>query len=161
MSDALVAYAESLPPEERDLLLSSVPFLISLCVGADQLFDQREVEAAADVLIDSTGVLGDAFRHSAAAEGAFDVIAARAEAGWTSDAEARLEALGAVVRKMPSDVQRPYHAFVEKMCLHLVESSREHVFWGKKISAEEKKVLQHIALRLGVPLNGKLAAALG
>lgn len=161
MHEGLTRYAESLPEEERDLLLSSVPFLISLCVGADRQFDQLEVEAAVDSLLEATKVLGDAFRYSPAAERAFDVISARADEGWSVEAGKRLTALGAVVRAMPPDVQQPYHEFVTKMCLHLVESSGTLLWFGKRISEEEKGALFTIAQELGVPLRGKLAEAAG
>jgi hypothetical protein len=155
-----VEHASTLPPEDRDTLLGSIPLLIAVVVGADREFDEVEMGAAVDELLSTVTTLGDEFRHSEAAEREFDRLSARAREG-EPELAGRLAELGRVVGELPVELRDRYRAFVKSMCLRLASASGGFFGFVDPISEDEKIMLHKIVAALGIGLTAVEKEALG
>jgi hypothetical protein len=143
-------FADLLDEEHRAAFLGSIPLLIAMVVGADEVFDELEMEAAVDALITAEQALGPEFRQSPEAQAAFDRLSANARERDPLFFASQLSRLGAVVRELPPELAAPYRAFIHDMCLHLAKASGGFFWFGSAISEEEKVTLRRIAAAIGV-----------
>lgn len=150
MSAELERYALALPDADRQVLLSSIPLLIAMVVGADREFDELEMDAAVTALLQTAEQLGQAFRWSPEAQAEFDKLCRTARDEGTMYFYQRLRALHDVVEVMPPLLADEYKAFVREMCLALAEASGGFLWFGDRISDEERVALHKIALALGL-----------
>jgi hypothetical protein len=146
------SFAVGLPPEERDVLLASVPMLIAMVAGADEIFQEGELTAAVDALLESVGTLGDQFRHSPAAEQEFDTLARHVRREVDRNDYARLITLRGVVHKMPPSLADRYRRFVGRVVVNIAEADGAFLWFGNPISEAEALMIRRIVAALGVPI---------
>ncbi|MFO0660347.1 MAG: hypothetical protein U0165_11030 [Polyangiaceae bacterium] len=152
-------FVQTLDDDQREALLSSVPMLAAMVVGADGDFDIDEMEATVDAMLAAADVLGDEFRWSEEAKKEFDHICASVREGGVQNATARLSRLGEVVRLMPDELRHRYQDFVTAMVLHLAEASGGFLFFIDSVSEEEKIALRKIVAALGLKITDPLDRA--
>jgi len=148
-------FADSLPDEERDALLGSIPVIIAMIAGADQQFQEEEVGAAIDQLLATVTALGPEFRYSGPAQREFDVISRRVRHELHDDLSPRLVLLRSAVRKMPPELRERYKHFVEQTCVSIATASGGFLGFGNPISEQEAIAMRKIAaaLELSFPPN--------
>lgn len=141
-------YADSLPEDERDALLGSIPLIIAMVAGADRQFQEEEVSAAIDQLLATVHVLGPEFRYSGPAQREFDVIARRVRHELHDDPSPRLVLLRSAVRKMPPALRERYQQFVERTCVAIATASGGFLGFGNPISEQEAIAMRKISAAL-------------
>lgn len=148
-------FADSLPEDERDTLLGSIPLIIAMVAGADRQFQEEEVGAAIDQLLATVKELGPEFRYSGPAQREFDVISRRVRHEIDDDMSPRLVLLRSAVRKMPPDLRERYKHFVEQTCVAIATASGGFLGFGNPISEQEAIAMRKIAaaLDLAFPPN--------
>lgn len=151
-SRAFDPFLAELSPAERADFEASVALLLGAVVRADGKLDrleQIEIDWTMNFAVPSA--LGDAFRFSEAATREYEaVLAGRAEVAGPAF-ERRLAGLGAIVRRLPAELRERYINFVVAMCREAAEASGGWLWFGSKVGAEEKLVLDRIAASLGLP----------
>jgi hypothetical protein len=152
MQTEFEAFAASLPTEERDVLLASVPMLIAMVAGADETFQEGELVAAVDALLESVGTLGDQFRHAPAAEQEFDTLARHVRREIDRNDDSRLITLRNAVRKMPSPLADRYRRFVGRVVVNIAEADGGFLWFGNPISEAEAIMIRRIVAALDVPI---------
>lgn len=145
-------FAASLPPEESDVLLASIPMLIAMVAGADETFQEGELVAAVDALLESVGTLGDQFRHSPAAEQEFETLARHVRREVDRNDWGRLIALRGIVQKMPRCLADRYLRFVGTVVVNIAVADGAFLWFGNPISEAEAIVIRRIVAALGVPI---------
>ena len=148
MPGAYEAFADSLPNEERDALLGSIPLIIAAVAGADRQFQDEEVTAAIDQLLATVEILGPEFRYSGPAQREFDVIAQRVRHELHDDLSEKLVVLRTVVRKMPDDLRHRYQDFVQRTCVAIATAAGGFLGFGNPISEQEAIALRKLAAAL-------------
>ena len=66
----------------------------------------------------------------------------------------RLVELGGVVKRLPPPLHAQYTEFVTRVCRSAAESSGGWLWFGTKVSAEEKAVLDRVSAVLGLGAIG-------
>jgi hypothetical protein len=152
METEFEAFAASLQADERDVLLASIPMLIAMVAGADETFQEGELLAAVDALLESEGTLGEQFRHSAAAEQEFETLARHVRHEVDRNDYPRLVTLRGVVRKMPANLAARYRRFVGKVVVNIAAADGSFFWFGNPISEEEAIMIRRIVAALDVPI---------
>ena len=153
MTTPLEAAAAALPDDQRDALLGASPTLIAAVAGADREFDDAEMLAVVDELLASETELGAAFRHSPAAEAAFDVLSKRAREGDKLELASALARIRPALAALPEAEAATFRAFVKKMAVHIASASGGFLGFGDPISEEEHAVLHRLVIALDLPLD--------
>jgi hypothetical protein len=148
---AFDAFLASLADRDRRMFEASVAMLLAEVVRADGKFDRLErIELDWIMNFEVPGALGDAFRFSDAAQAEYRALVDGAAPPDGRGFDARLAELGAVVARLPEPLRRHYRRFVAKVCRSAAESSGGWLWFGTKVSAEEKAVLDRVAAALGL-----------
>lgn len=140
-----------LAPGERASFEASIAMLLSAVVRADGKFDRLErieIDWAMNIKVPSA--LGDAFRHSEAAEREYTVLLGEARPADGRSFERRLAELAGIVDRLPTDLRNQYTSFVREVCRDAAEASGGWLWFGTKVGAQEKEVLDQIAAALGL-----------
>lgn len=150
---ALEEAAAALPDEQRDALFSAIPTLIAAVAGADREFDDAEMLAVVDELLASETELGASFRHSPAAEAAFDVLSKRAREGDKLELASALARMRPALHALPAEQADVFRRFVKRMAVHIASASGGFFGFGDPISEEEHAVLHRLVIALDLPLD--------
>ncbi len=155
-STAFDAFIESLPEARRRLFQRSVVMLLAEVVHADGKFDRLErVEADWIMNFEVPAALGNAFRSSDAADEAYRALFDGTPAPDGRPLDERLADLTSVVDELPEGLRSTYTAFVARVCRAAAESSGTWLWFGTRVSEEEKAILDRIAkaLKLGAVVS--------
>lgn len=145
-------FASTLPEEERNTLLASIPMLIAMVAGADDTFQDDELSATVDSLIATTAELGEQFRYSPAAQQEFDTLARHIRKEVDRNDFGRLMVLRAAVRKMPPGLRARYLAFASRVCIDIARADGSFLWFGNPISEAEAVMIRRIVAALGLPI---------
>ena len=146
-------FAATLPDDERDTLLASIPMLIAMVAGADDTFQDDEMAATVDSLLVTTVELGEQFRYSPAAQQEFDTLARHVRKEVDRDDFRRLMILRAAVSKMPQGLRDRYLAFAGAVCIGIARAEGSFLWFGNPISEAEAIVIRKIVAALGLPIS--------
>jgi hypothetical protein len=150
-SVAFDAFIAALPAEERRAFESSIALLLAEIVRADGKFDRLErVEVDWTMNFQVPAVLGDAFRFSGAAEAEYRALMDGTSRADGRPFDVRLTELGGIVARLPDELRARYKRFVTEVCAAAAESSGAWLWFGTKVSKEEKAVLTRIEGALGL-----------
>jgi hypothetical protein len=140
-----------LSARERASFEASIAMLLGAVVFADGEFDRLErIEIDWTMNIEVPSALGDAFRVSDAAAHEYEVLCNRTVPVDRRSLDARLVELAAIVGRLPAPLRERYTSFVIKVCRAAAEASGGWLWFGTKVGAEEKQVLDQIAASLGL-----------
>jgi hypothetical protein len=158
-STAFDPFIADLPADERRTFESSVVLLLAEIVRADGKFDRLErIEVDWTMNFQVPAVLGDAFRFSEAAEAEYRSLMHGAPRADQRPFEVRLTELGGIVAKLPEPLRAHYRRVVADVCAAAAESSGGWLWFGTKVSKEEKAVLTRIEEALGLEARPEAAA---
>jgi tellurite resistance protein len=161
---AFDGFVRGLTALERRTFQASVVMLLAAVVEADGTFDRAE-QARVDWIMNFKlpTALGDTFRFSDAARAEhrrlFEAGGAPQSGAYGGGSDVtpdlrpfavRLAELAAIVARLPDDLRAKYKTFVAKACRSAAESSGGWLWFGSRVSAEEKAVLDQIAVALGL-----------
>jgi hypothetical protein len=150
-SVAFDPFIASLPPDARRTFESSIAFLLAEIVRADGKFDRLErIEVDWTMNFQVPAMLGDAFRFSEAAEAEYRSLMHGSPRADSRPFEARVTELGSVVAQLPDALRAHYRRVVSNVCASAAESSGSWLWFGTKVSKEEKDVLTRIEAALGL-----------
>ncbi|MCC6649244.1 MAG: hypothetical protein IT374_27200 [Polyangiaceae bacterium] len=161
MTTPLEAATAALPDHHRDALFGAIPTLIAAVAGADREFDDAEMLAVVDELLASERTLGAAFRHSPAAEAAFDALSRRAREGDRLELASALARIRPALAELPDELADLFRRFVKRMALHIASASGGFLGFGDPISDEERAVLHRLVIALDLPLEDAERASFG
>jgi hypothetical protein len=145
-------FIASLSGPDRRIFEASIAMLVAEVVKIDGKFDRLErIEADWILNFEVPAALGDAFRSSEAARAEHDALFGGTPPPDGRPFDARLAHLAAVVEGLPAPLRGPYNEVVARVCRAAAESSGGWLWFGTKVSAEERAVLDAVAaaLRLG------------
>jgi hypothetical protein len=134
--------------------------LLREIVHADNSFDLLErVELDWIMNFEVPAALGDTFRFADPADAEYRALLAGEPARDARPFDVRLSALAAIVRRLPEALRRQYKTSVARFCQSAAESSGTWLWFGTRVSAEEKALLEKIgtALELAEPAPAKAA----
>lgn len=151
----------ALPDDQRDALFGAVPTLIAAVAGADRVFDDAEMLAVVDELLASETELGASFRHSPAAEAAFDVLSKRAREGDKLELASALARIRPGLNALPTEHAETFRKFVKRMALHIASASGGFLGFGDPISEDEHAVLHRLVIALDLTLDDDERDAFG
>ena len=153
MSTEFETFAASLPDDERDALLASIPMLIAMVAGADESFQQDEVVAAVDSLLAAAEQLGEQFRYSPAAQQEFDTLARHIRKEVDHDDFFRLMILRKAVLKMPAELRDKYLRFAGRVCVNIARAEGSFLGFGNPISEAEAVMIRRIVAAIGLLIS--------
>jgi hypothetical protein len=153
MSTEFEAFAITLPDDERDALLASIPMLIAMVAGADENFQQDELVAAVDSLLAAAEQLGEQFRYSPAAQQEFDTLARHVRGEVQRDDFGRLMLLRSAVRKMPPELRDRYLSFAGRVCVNIARADGSFLGFGNPISEAEALMIRKIVAAVGLLIS--------
>jgi hypothetical protein len=150
-STAFDAFLARLAEDERQAFQSSIVMLLGEVVRADGVFDRLErIELDWIMSFEVPATLGNAFRLSPAAQAAHDALFHGSPAPDPRPFADRLAELAGIIARLPDPLLATYREFVARVCRSAAESSGGWLWFGTKVSAEEKAVLDQIAAALGL-----------
>lgn len=158
---ALEDAASALPDDQRDALFGAIPTLIAAVAGADREFDDQEMLAVVDELLASEVQLGASFRHSPAAEAAFDVLSKRAREGDKLELASALARIRPALNALPEEHADTFRNFVKRMAVHIASASGGFLGFGDPISEDEHAVLHRLVIALDLKLDDSERDAFG
>ncbi|MBI5535362.1 MAG: TerB family tellurite resistance protein [Deltaproteobacteria bacterium] len=158
MGTDLEDFASTLPEDERNALLASIPMLIAMVAGADETFQDDELVAAVDSLLAASAQLGEQFRYSEAAQQEFDTLARHVRREVDRDDFRRLMHLRTAVHKMPQALREQYLAFASRVCIDIARADGSFLWFGNPISEAEAVVVRRIVAALGLPISDDVRA---
>jgi hypothetical protein len=151
IATAFDGFIAGLAPGERRTFESSIVLLLSEVVRADAKFDRLErVEIDWTMNFQVPAALGEAFRFSEPAEAEYRALMDGAARPDPRPFDDRLAELGGIVERLPDALRASYRRFVAEACASAAESSGEWLWFGTKVSKEEKAVLSRIEKALGM-----------
>jgi hypothetical protein len=151
IATAFDGFIAGLAPGERGTFESSIVMLLSEVVRADAKFDRLErVEIDWTMNFQVPAALGEAFRFSKPAEAEYRALIDGGPRPDPRPFDDRLAELGAGVERLPEALRASYRRFVAEACASAAESSGEWLWFGTKVSKEEKAVLSRIENALGI-----------
>jgi hypothetical protein len=144
-------FLAELVPRERAVFEASIALLLGAVVRADGKLDRLErIEIDWTMNFAVPSALGDAFRFSETAAREYEAVLAGTAAVAGPAFERRLAELGVIVRRLPEELRERYTSFARDMCREAAEASGGWLWFGSKVGAEEKRVLDQIAAALGL-----------
>jgi hypothetical protein len=152
---AFDGFLAELPEDERETFEASIAMLLAAVVNADGKFDRLErVELDWRMNFEVPSELGDAFRFSAAADREYRALLDGTPPADRRPFTARLRELGQIVARLPEPLRARYRSFVVHACRTAAEASGGWLWFGTKVSREEKRVLEQITEVLGLDASG-------
>jgi hypothetical protein len=150
-SVAFDGFVEALPEPERRTFQASIVMLLAAVVRADGKFDRLErIETDWIMNFEVPAMLGETFRFSDAAQAEHRTLFEDAPAWDARPFDERLGELAGIVARLPAPLAKQYRSFVARVCRAAAESSGGWLWFGTKVSKEEKAVLDRIGAALGL-----------
>lgn len=144
-------FLRELADDERAIFEASLALLLGAVVRADHELDRQEqIELDWTMNFAVPSALGNAFRFSEAAARAYAAVLDGTASVTGLAFDQFLDQLGAIVRRLPADLRERYTDFVVEMCRQAAEASGGWLWFGSKVSEEEKRVLDQISAALGL-----------
>jgi hypothetical protein len=156
MGTPLETFAATLTDEERQLLQSSVAFVLRVVAYADSVVDKKETSAVekANELVRER--FGAAFAGSTLPE----ALAAADNPDWPQAPYVRKVA--AIARRMPADAKKLFDQSLVELALTVAGASGGVLGFGEKLSKDEKYALRRVISAFDIQIEDeKVRASLG
>ena len=154
MGTELESFAATLNEEDRQLLQSSVAFVLRIVASADSVVDKKEVSALARANDLARERFGAAFSGPSAELP--EALAAAKSNDWPQSPYVRKVA--AIVKKLPEGARKLYDRSILELALTVADASGGGILgFGQKLSADEKYAIRRVVSALGVTIEDATA----
>lgn len=156
MSTPLETFAASLNEEDRQVVQSSVAFVLRVVAFADSVVDKKESSAVAR----ATEIARERFGEGFAGVELPEAMAAANDPDWPQSPYVRRVA--AIVRRMPEEARRLYDASMLELALVVAGASGGVLGFGDKLSKDEKYAVRRVISAFDLQVEDeKIRASLG